>query len=527
MYLSKHDLLQMDDEWLKKLPAERLLDVSKRLLHDVKVLQDRQNQTPNNSSRPPGSQAPWERSASSGEATQETEAESAEDEETDEVQAEAPEASTPAAKPARDTKNKKSNKKQGKQPGSQGYGRTQKLMVTDTCEHHPEVCAACGCAIAVDSDALVYTAWDEIDIAPQVEGEIGLRLSVTRHLLHEGHCVSCGHDSRAQTWRASADELWDKVELGQWRLVGPRLAGMIVLLSLRMRLSRALIREFLIELFGLQLSTGVIDQTIREAGRASAPLEESLVADIQQATLLYLDETPWHESNTLLWLWVLVSTYTALYLIGPRSREMVENVLENLFLGTLMSDGYVVYRHWKDRLRCWPHLLRKLRGLAESSDARVAGVGQEMEIIMKILMASIYEARTTPPLVPLTQHHRADIERLRKLCESHRGDTHDKLRQVAREFLYDWDVILRPVAEPHLPLSNNAAEQALRHWVISRRISYGTRSSAVSRAYALLASIIETCRRRGASSWQYLGTVIAAARLGLPLPALPAIPMGV
>ena len=36
MYLSKHDLLQMNDEWLKKLPVERLL-------HDVKVLQDRQN----------------------------------------------------------------------------------------------------------------------------------------------------------------------------------------------------------------------------------------------------------------------------------------------------------------------------------------------------------------------------------------------------------------------------------------------------------------------------------------------------
>ena len=31
-----HDLLQMDDEWLKKLPAELLLEVSKRLLHDVK-----------------------------------------------------------------------------------------------------------------------------------------------------------------------------------------------------------------------------------------------------------------------------------------------------------------------------------------------------------------------------------------------------------------------------------------------------------------------------------------------------------
>jgi len=85
-------------------------------------------------------------------------------------------------------------------------------------------------------------------------------------------------------------------------------------------------------------------------------------------------------------------------------------------------------------------------------------------------------------------------------------------------------LILRPVAEPHLPLSNNAAEQALRHWVISRTISHGTRSEEGSRAFAFLASLIETCRRRGASAWQYLGTVIAAARKGLQLPTIPVIP---
>lgn len=61
MHLRKHDLLQMDDEWLKKLPAELLLEVSKRLLHDVKELQDRLNESPTNSSRPPTSRAPWEK----------------------------------------------------------------------------------------------------------------------------------------------------------------------------------------------------------------------------------------------------------------------------------------------------------------------------------------------------------------------------------------------------------------------------------------------------------------------------------
>lgn len=524
MYLSKHDLLQMNDEWLKELPAERLLEVSKRLLHDVKMLQDRQNQGPGNSSRPPGSLAPWDRLADSREAKREAEAEPTEETKS------GPSSegkSTSGAKPTRSVTGTESGKRPGKQPGSPGYGRTQKLVVTDTREHHPKMCSACAEAMTASAGAQAYTAWDEIDIAPQVEGEIGLKLIVTRNIVYEGRCEPCGHISRAQTWRAPTDGLWEKVDLGEWRLVGPRLAGMIVLLALRMRLSRARIRELLIELFGLSLSIGLIDQTIREAGRASAPLEDALVADIQEAAQLHIDETPWPESGVLQWLWVLVNAHTALYLIGPRSREMVENVLLDQFLGTLISDGYVVYRNWPNRLRCWPHLLRKLRGLAESSDARVAGIGREMEGLMMSLMVAIYEARESPPTVPLPQRHKTDIERLQHLCESNQDDVHDSLRQVAREFLYDWDVILRPVAEPHLPLSNNAAEQALRHWVISRRISHGTRSSAGSRAYALLASIIETCRRRGVSAWRFLGTVLSAARQGLPLPALPVVPMGV
>jgi hypothetical protein len=111
-------------------------------------------------------------------------------------------------------------------------------------------------------------------------------------------------------------------------------------------------------------------------------------------------------------------------------------------------------------------------------------------------------------------------------CETHRTDRHEYwAASCASSSTTGRD--LRPLAEPHLPLSNNAAEQALRHWVISRTISHGTRSEEGSRAFAFLASLIETCRRRGASAWQYLGTVIAAARKGLQLPTIPAIPANV
>jgi transposase len=525
MHLSRHDLFQMDDEWLKKLPAELLLEVSKRLLHDVKELQDRLNRNPDNSSRPPTSQAPWAKTGDSEEppgavdesgttgATAET-ATGSSTEETEQV---------PAVDGQRPSARKGSGKRPGKQPGSAGHGRSQKRAITARCEHRPEMCAACAAALSADAASQAYTAWDEVDIAPPVEGLIGWTFSVTRHTLLEVS-GSCGHVSRAQPWRAPADGEWEKVELGEWRLVGPRLAGVIVLLALRMRLSRARIRELLMELFDLTLSTGVIDETLREAGRASLPLEDAWVADLVQAAQLHVDETSWPESGTLLWLWALVTTHTVLFLIGPRSREMLENALQDGFAGLLISDGYGVYRAWENRLRCWPHRMRKLRGLAESSDARVSGVGQEMEGIMKTLMAALYAARIDPPPEGLPDRYANEIKRLRYLCEAHQMDDHSVLRSVVREFLYDWDVILRPVAEPHLPLSNNAAEQALRHGVIARTISHGTRSEEGSRAFAFLASLIETCRRRGASAWQYLGTVIAAARKGLQLPAIPAIP---
>jgi hypothetical protein len=56
--------------------------------------------------------------------------------------------------------------------------------------------------------------------------------------------------------------------------------------------------------------------------------------------------------------------------------------------------------------------------------------------------------------------------------------------------------------------------------VIARRIMMGTRCEAGSRAFTLLASVIETCRKRGQVPWPYLVGVIAERRAAAPLPAL-------
>lgn len=520
--LTDHDLRQMSDEWVSSLTPSQKDVLLVRALAELRKSRDRLNQTPNNSSKPPSSRSPWESTCTDTE----TEA-SAAPTAVDAGATKLPSDATSPAPAPKVSSGKPSAKKAGKQVGAQGFGRTQKLAYTEASPHHPDSCAGCGQSLSPDG-AMAYTAWDAIDIAEKLAGQAGLFLQVTRHTLYASTC-SCGHVTRAAHHVAPDDPFWDKVALGQWRLVGPRLAGAIVFLALRMRLSRARIREFLIELFDLQLSTGVLDETIREAGRAVAPLEDEMVLDIEQAVLLHVDETPWKEAGRPFWLWAFVASYTTLFFICSRGLEILSNVLTAKFTGNLMSDGYQAYRHLGRRLRCWAHLIRKCQGLIDSTDSRVARTGKGMHEVLCILMEAIYAARAAQaqPIGALTSLHATDIARLQALCERHRDDGNDKLRALAREFLLDWDVILRQVSEPELPLTNNAAEQALRHWVIARRISMGTRSEAGTRAFALLASVIETCRKRSASSWTYIASVIAAARRGLAVPALPAIPVGV
>ncbi len=107
------------------------------------------------------------------------------------------------------------------------------------------------------------------------------------------------------------------------------------------------------------------------------------------------------------------------------------------------------------------------------------------------------------------------------LCEKHQNSKHEKTRELAREFLNDWDAIFRVLTNPHWPLTNNEAEQALRHRVIYRRICQGTRTEQGSRVFAILASVIDTCRLRAVSPWPYLAEVIAAGRSGKTIPPLP------
>jgi hypothetical protein len=73
---------------------------------------------------------------------------------------------------------------------------------------------------------------------------------------------------------------------------------------------------------------------------------------------------------------------------------------------------------------------------------------------------------------------------------------------------------------PEVGITNNAAERALRHAVLWRRVSFESQSEAGAEAVARLLSVVMTLRSRGESVHKYMIEVCRAAHEGRAGPSL-------
>ncbi len=177
----------------------------------------------------------------------------------------------------------------------------------------------------------------------------------------------------------------------------------------------------------------------------------------------------------------------------------------------------MAYRSYEKRQRCLAHLIRKAVALEEGINEDAGRFGEWLLKELRGLIKTIAEGgkdakfRSYPILA-----------RLKRACLLGRDGPTEKMRALAREILNDWEAVIAFVKNPELPPTNNEAERALRHAVISRGISQGTRTSEGSRAYSCLLSVIETCRLREVNPWPYIAEVIGLGRKGMTPPPIPA-----
>ena len=169
-------------------------------------------------------------------------------------------------------------------------------MADSTFPHYPEHCAVCGEKLDVPESSKPYMGYYVFELE---KTESWIRIICTLHHYYTLECI-CGHETKAspgEGYISCIEGRKKDLKLTEYSMVGPMLVTFLAALSVRYRMSREKIREYLSYWLSTELSVGTIDKCIREAGVACFPVVKELVQELQEEEIVHLDETPWYEKG--------------------------------------------------------------------------------------------------------------------------------------------------------------------------------------------------------------------------------------
>ena len=375
--------------------------------------------------------------------------------------------------------------KSGRKPPAQQGPRKQRrhgfarprMTPTHRVEHVMENCPDCGAHL---SGGWIQRTREVIEL-PVVPAQ------VTEHVYIARTCPACRR-------RCTPPAELGGVILGQQRL-GVNLLSLIATLREEGRLPIRSVQWYLDTVHQLRLSVGAIVSAIHRTAQRAQPAVAAILDRIRGSPVVHADETGWREDGANGYVWTFSTPTERYFLRRGRGKAVVDEALGESFSGVLVSDFYAAYHHYDGpKQRCWAHLLRDIHDqrtlypdaapLARWADA-VHGIYDRAKAF-------------THPQAKLRRTAQLALERqLLALGQPFRHDPSATQAKLCRRIERHIKELFVFVAEPAVPSDNNAAERSLRHLVISRKISGGTRSEQGTESKMTLASLFGTWRAQG------------------------------
>lgn len=356
-------------------------------------------------------------------------------------------------------------------------------------EHPITLCPDCGSQLG---GVHVGRTRQVVDLPPPVA------VVVTAHRVQRGWCSACGR------WREASLDLRGAAgqAFGQGRL-GVGIASLVAHLRTVLRLPLRTIQRYLADLHGLRVSVGEIVGLLHRVAAQSAAAVAAIRDTARTRTVVHADETGWREDGHNGYVWLLATPEGERYVAFHHSRAgaVANGLLGEAFGGVLVSDFYGGYNDTPGgrHQRCWVHLLRDLRALAEAHTAGTALRDVEVRAwtgAVRTLWQRVCTALAQPP--PLAGVRVAALHAdLRALAEQFVTAADHPCRALAWRLWHFQHELLTCLTVPGVPPDNNAAERALRPLVVARKISGGTRSPRGSATRMALYSLAATWTAQG------------------------------
>jgi transposase len=402
--------------------------------------------------------------------------------------------------PSRDQKtNLPQERKKGRHGPPLGHVKHERKFVANPdhiVEVKPQVCEHCQADLREERSQLVDV--NQITELPEAKAEV---IEVRQY---SAECPCCGQEQMGQP----------PAGLEMNRTFGARLEGTVVYYRQEQHMSYVRTKSALLDLHGVEISQGGIDQIMQRGGKSALGQAAPLQAEIQQSAVVHCDETGSRVDGQTWWQWVFASTQAVFHVIRfDRSVDVIKDVMAGHEVDVWVSDCYSAQMKSpaREHQLCLAHQLRNLQAVVERYPAAFWPKAMQALFRSAVHLHNQKDGLSPPEFQTQLQRIERLLDRLlersleqpeaKRLLKRYR-----KYRGCLFVFLHRTDV------SP----TNNISERHLRPAVIHRKVIGCFRSDWGARAYAAFASVIATAALNGVSSFDAIQNLFGIPSLPLP-----------
>jgi len=384
------------------------------------------------------------------------------------------------------TNNGKSKKRKFANRSKDSYRRSapNEEDVTATIKFTLTICPDCGTLLTHLKQIIRYVE-DLVNLTEITK----LLKRIEKHIIGSGYCPRC-------KGRKTAKEISPQVSI-----LGENVRQFVCYLSIVMRLSFEQIKSFLKDTADFAISDGEITICLDAQAEKLTFEKDRLFAKVRGAPGRHYDETTWKVQSggqgNYAWITRPTTGEETIFLMGrSRGKGNAEELCGNIDNQVGISDDYGAYDNlFKKHQLCMAHPQRKLRDLSESGN--ISGESKSSCVKSYKAFGSLYqdlrETLTTEYQKNLWLQKRNEyVSRLKEITILTDYDP-QKLRTIKQSLLQNAEKYFTCLLQPGIPADNNKAERGLRHIVLKRKISYGSRSQKGADTMSILCSTLLSC----------------------------------
>jgi hypothetical protein len=307
-------------------------------------------------------------------------------------------------------------------------------------------------------------------------------------------------------------------------LVGPKLSALAAYQKGDCHMSYSTIQRFWNEVLGIPISRSQLVNVVQKASAAFAEPYAQLREALVQEPFVGSDESGHKDWGDRLWAWCFrASRFTVFHIDPSRGSEVLKAILTETFGGVVGSDYYSAYHKFMADCGvlvqfCWAHLIRDIRFLAEHLDRSLRIWGDKLLVWVRQLFDTWHRAGQ------MTEAGFArSMDRIRRgfLKAVRRPPSRSEAQALADRFRGGKaDNYFLFLTMPGIEPTNNQTEQAIRHLVIDRHITQGTRGKRGQRWCERVWTVIATCRQQKRRVFAFFCNALNAHFRQQPAPSL-------